>query len=432
MKSTWKKSNYNFLQKISGLNRFALLFTGVILFMAIAAPLICNKKPLYVNYKGRHLFPTLTNQLNYVISETEALSVEFTDWKSLPCEAKIFTVIPWSPGQMDYLNAGFAAPGGKNYYKDSTGKISEMPFFFRHHLGTDKLGRDVLSGLIHGSCFSLVAGLFSMLLAMLIGIFSGACAGYFGNDGVNIYRGQTWMLCMGMPLLFFYVFVADYPLTGDHQVLTTSETIIQIAFRSGMGILLIMMLLMVGKKMAVFRFFRKKKSVPVDSFIQGMAAVMNSIPRLMLILSLSAFLQPSLFTLVLIIGMTSWHEVMRLTRAEFIKLRSMDYILSARALGFSHWRILFRHALPNALSPALTLFAFGVSSAMLTESSLSFLGIGIPQDVVTWGSMLAQARENFSAWWMVLFPGLLLFLTLLSLNVLGENLRDKMDVKTFV
>jgi peptide/nickel transport system permease protein len=130
---------------------------------------------------------------------------------------------------------------------------------------------------------------------------------------------------------------------------------------------------------------------------------------------------------MVIIGLTSWTEIARFTRAEFLKIRNLEYIQAGQALGYSEARIIFRHALPNGIAPALVAIAFGIASAILIESGLSFLGIGVPADVVTWGSLVNAGRENFQAWWLVVYPGLAIFITVTIYNLLGEGLRDALD-----
>ncbi|MFT5054936.1 MAG: peptide/nickel transport system permease protein, partial [Oceanospirillaceae bacterium] len=104
-----------------------------------------------------------------------------------------------------------------------------------------------------------------------------------------------------------------------------------------------------------------------------------------------------------------------------------EYIQAGRALGFDQTRVIFKHALPNGIAPALVVIAFGVAAAILIESSLSFLGVGVPPDLVTWGSLVSSGRENMGAWWLVIFPGLAIFLTVTVYNLLGEGLRDALD-----
>ena len=133
--------------------------------------------------------------------------------------------------------------------------------------------------------------------------------------------------------------------------------------------------------------------------------------------------------LVVIIGFTSWTGMARFMRAEMMKIKEMEYIQAAKVLGFSWKRIIFKHAIPNGLAPVFTAAAFGVASAILVESGLSFLGIGVPDDVVTWGKLLSSGKEEFEASWLVIFPGLAIFFTVTAYNLLGEGLRDALDPK---
>ena len=157
--------------------------------------------------------------------------------------------------------------------------------------------------------------------------------------------------------------------------------------------------------------------------------VFISIPRLILIISFAAIARPSFMNIILIIGFTSWTEIARFIRAELLRIRNSEYVDTARAMGFSNFRIILKHALPNALAPATVAIVFGVASAILIESGLSFLGIGVPLDAVTWGTLLFAGKENFEAWWLVIFPGLAIFITVTAFNLVGDGLRDAMDVR---
>jgi peptide/nickel transport system permease protein len=128
-----------------------------------------------------------------------------------------------------------------------------------------------------------------------------------------------------------------------------------------------------------------------------------------------------------VIGITHWPTVARLTRGEFLKTKSLDYVVAARALGATDLRTIVLHILPNTLAPVFVAATFGVASAILTESTLSFLGFGVPPSTASWGSMLSNARQLWSAWWLTVFPGLAIFLTVTSYNLVGEGLRDAAD-----
>ena len=128
-----------------------------------------------------------------------------------------------------------------------------------------------------------------------------------------------------------------------------------------------------------------------------------------------------------IIGLTGWTGIARFIRAELLKVRNLEYIEAAHALGYSESRTLLKHAIPNSLSPVLISIAFGIASAILVESTLSFLGIGVPAETMTWGSMLSSARQSPSAWWLAIFPGFAIFITVTWYNLVGEGLTDALD-----
>jgi len=217
-----------------------------------------------------------------------------------------------------------------------------------HILGTDALGRDVLSRLIWGSRVSLKVGLVSVGLATAIGLFLGALAGFYGGlmDGL-IMRFCDLMLCF---------------------------------------------------------------------------------PTMFLILAVISLLEPSIWNVMVVIGLTSWMGVARLVRAEFISLKNRDFILAARVLGASDARLILRHLLPNSLAPVLVSATLGVAGAILLESGLSFLGLGVQPPTATWGVMLADGKDYLSrAWWLSFYPGLAILVTVLSYNLAGEGLRDAID-----
>jgi peptide/nickel transport system permease protein len=166
----------------------------------------------------------------------------------------------------------------------------------------------------------------------------------------------------------------------------------------------------------------------VDSFIMRFVDIMFCFPSFFLILAVIAFLEPSIWNIMVIIGLTGWMGVARLVRAEFLSLRERDFVQAARALGASDVRVIFRHILPNALSPILVSATLGVAGAILTESALSFLGIGVQPPTPSWGNMLIAGKQTLgTAWWLSAFPGLAILITVLGYNLLGEGIRDALD-----
>lgn len=163
----------------------------------------------------------------------------------------------------------------------------------------------------------------------------------------------------------------------------------------------------------------------VDTVIMRIVDVMLSIPSFFLILAVIAFLSPSIWNIMIVIGLTSWMGVTRLVRAEFLSLRNREFVLAAQALGAKDARLIFTHLLPNSLTPIIVSSILGIASAVLLESGLSFLGMGVQAPQASWGNILTDGKEYIQfAWWLSLFPGLAILLTVLGYNLLGDGLRD--------
>jgi len=166
----------------------------------------------------------------------------------------------------------------------------------------------------------------------------------------------------------------------------------------------------------------------IDEVIMRFVDLMMCFPTFFLILAVIALLEPSIWNIMIVIGLTNWMGISRLVRAEILSIKGKEYVLAAKAQGFSEARIIFRHVLPNALSPVYVVATLGIGGAILTESALSFLGIGVQPPTASWGNILTQAKDNIEvAWWLSLYPGLAIFLTVMGYNLLGEGLRDIFD-----
>ncbi|MBN2382634.1 ABC transporter permease [bacterium] len=165
----------------------------------------------------------------------------------------------------------------------------------------------------------------------------------------------------------------------------------------------------------------------IDGIISRLIEVMLCFPTFFLILAIIAFLQPSIWNIMAVIGLTSWTGIARYIRGEFMRIKNLEYAQAAKALGAKNHRIIFKHILPNALAPALVSATFGIASAILTEAGLSMLGIGVKIPTPTWGSILSLALQYLDYWWLSVFPGLAIFVTVTAYNLVGEGLRDALD-----
>lgn len=167
----------------------------------------------------------------------------------------------------------------------------------------------------------------------------------------------------------------------------------------------------------------------VDAVLMRFVDIMLTFPTFFLMLAVIAIVpKSSIYIIMLVIGITSWMDVARLVRAEFLTLRERDFVLAARVSGAGNLRLIFRHILPNALSPVFVAATFGVAGAILVESGLSFLGFGVQPPTPSWGNILTAGKDNIEvAWWLSLYPGLAILITVLSYNLVGEGLRDALD-----
>ena len=413
---------------------FSLYLLVILILIARFAPLIANNQPLYAVYKGVTMYPAFEDKKTTVeikdpqTGEIEKLQFDITDWRKLDLESVIYTPIPYSPSFLDKENNDYVSPNGKQEFTNHKGELIDSPTRFRHHLGTDGKGADLLSGLIHGTQIALKVGLISMGIASFIGIILGSFAGFFGDRDLKMRRIKYYMTIIGLFFGFFYGFGQRKYAISDGFSQSTSEGMVEfsISILIILGITYVFRLL---SKLITNKWLSTDIYVPIDSMVSRGIEILNSIPRLLLIITVTAIMERSLTIIMVIIGITGWTRIARFTRAEFLRIKSLEFVQASKSLGFSSVRTIFKHALPNALAPVFVSIAFGIASAILIESGLSFLGIGVPDDVVTWGSLLSAGRQDSSSWWLIIFPGIAIFITITIYNMIAEASRDALDPK---
>jgi peptide/nickel transport system permease protein len=392
---------------------WSLRFLFVLLFLSLTADFIANERPLYCKLDGKTHFPVLKQYaVDLGLSSWEAKFFQ-NSWHDHEYDRVIWPLIPYSASTLDKKNTNFVSP-----LEDQNVRSRR----FRHWLGTDQLGRDVAAGMIAGTRTAMLVGLISMSIASIIGIFMGALAGYFGDDRFRITRARLLLNLLAIIPAIFYGFVAR-----AYQIEEGSFTV-QMLLGWLIAIAIFALANFIAPWLNKISWFGKKLTLPIDIMIMRLIEMVSSIPALLLVLSIVAIIEKqSIFYVMAIIGFIRWTSIARFIRAELLKIRSLEYIEAAEALGYSEWRIIFRHAIPNALTPVLITIAFGIASAILLEAFLSFLGIGLPPDQITWGKLLNFARSQFSAWWLAVFPGLAIFFTVTIFNLIGEGLTDALD-----
>lgn len=301
----------------------ALIYIASLALLALLAPLIANQKPLLERTASGWSSPALEDYWTYDpdIHRPRA-----------PATYALRVPVAFSPNTI-VLGQRLRSPSRE------------------HLLGTDDLGRDVLSRMIHGARVSLTVGLLATALSLVVGLLLGALAGYYGGT--------------------------------------------------------------------------------VDWIVSRAIEIILCFPLLFLVLGIVALFKPSIYTIMIALGLTSWTSDARYVRGELLRIREIEFAQAARASGARDARIIFRHLLPNALTPVIVSSSFGVAAAILTESALSFLGLGVPLPTASWGSMLSAAKQHIEyAWWLVLFPGVAIFSTVAAFNIVGERFREALDPRS--
>jgi peptide/nickel transport system permease protein len=291
----------------------------------------------------------------------------------------------------------------------------DIPRLGVYLFGTDDLGRDIFSRMMQGAWVSLTVGFVAVGISVFIGIILGGISGYYGQNAM-----------------------------------TADQVIAALVVIAGIGLLLAkaitpgVLLLMAGVLYFVFSQWEKKRkrkpeetgwiralsirAISIDTLIMRFVDIMLCFPSFFLILTVVALLPPSIYNIMIVIGLTSWMGTTRFVRAEFLSLREQDFVTAARALGVHNWRIIFRHMVPNAIAPVLVSATIGIASAILTESALSFLGLGVPPPHATWGNILSDGKNYiFDAPWLTFIPGIAILIVVLSFNLFGEGLRDVLN-----
>ncbi len=379
---------------------FQIAFVIVLgsILIALMADVLANDKPLSCNCDGSWKWPAFRQY-----AENLGLADPTHAFDYIHCTQRWMPIIPFAASSIDPSASGYLNPL----------KAWSMPAN-RHWLGTDALGRDVFAGLIHGTRYAWIIGMLSTLLAAIPGILIGMTIGYWKNHKLMLNIRQVFLLSV----LFFIFCYELYVFT------VIARGVASWALVLGLIALTYFLGRLISRKT---NRVSKKYTIPVDDMVMRFIDYFESFPRLFLLMALLVFLaRPSMGLMILLIAFIRWPLFAQVARAETLRESTLNYVLASENIGIPWYKILTRHIWPNIKSALFITALFSMSTAILLEASLSFIGLGLKLERVTWGSILNEGRQYLPGWWLSVFPGLAIFLLLISLYwILSE--KDQSD-----
>lgn len=392
------------------LKNIPLWIKGVLilwLFTALFADQLANELPLSCKINETRHYPAFELTIAKLKGDA-SVRLKYLGLKD-QMESAVYAPIPYSPQTIDRNNTGYISPFGSQQL---------TRWKYRHWMGTDRLGRDILAGMIHGSRVAFVIGFLAVFFAFIIGVPLGAAAGYYGDKSLKLPLIAILIVSV-LLLKWIYLFYLKTLGAPIHSIALWGIPLL--------AIVIVHNLKHAGNtyKSRILNYLFRSCSIPLDLSLLRIIEIFRALPTLFILLALLAvFGRSGMMTIAAILALLMWPTFARYTRAEFLSLREKEFVSAARLFRKSDFRIIFTDILPNAKAPLIVITAFGVSAAILAESTLSFLGLGLAMDQVSWGSLLSEARKYFPAWWMAVFPGLAIFIIIYALNSLGDKMRN--------
>ena len=385
-KSTYRLEVSPVAIKSNGSYHVAICILVVIGIMAILAPVLSSSVPLYSDCDGKVLFPALSNKHERIYLQQHY---------NASCKT-LKAPLSHSPNDLD-RKALVQAPSS------------------RHFLGTDPLGRDVLSNLLYGMRTALLVVIGSLLIASLFGLFYGLISGYYGDHRLRFSLQVLISVIVSAAAMIYSLCYAWF-------LFATSNILL--------GLLLIVLAICIGICCLLWNSKRPKPRLytfPVDQLFMRFVDGFRALPALIFILSAMYVIDtPGMKYLICLIAILMWPIYARHARVETMRLRNLDRIKSAILSGKSESQIWFSSLVPFVVRPLLVAIAFGCSSVIILESTLSFIGIGIYHEHPSWGQMISAARDHLHAWWLWLFPGLMIMMLIWTFHEIGRYWEEKL------
>ncbi len=357
-------------------------------FIGLFNAFIANSKPLIAQSNDHFLFPAAKDFFQDLGFDVQGI------YQKQNYEWAIYPPIHFHAKDIDNSHTGFKSP-------------SECKKGSGHYLGTDQIGRDITAGLVRGCYTSLRIGIFGTIFCCFIGVVLGIAMAYYGNDvKKNILQIFVFILSISL-FLFYLIFpIADY-----------NALLLLFIFSSGLFLFKIL-----ESYNANTILEKLKIPIPFDRMLMSIIELRRSLPTLILVLVMfPLFSKPSVNNVIFIITIFGWTNFARHARAEALSVKSRDFVTASSLMGGSFLHLAIKHILPNIAATIAVIATLNFSANILLESTLSFLGMGLPADEVSWGSMLSEGRKNFYAWWQVVFPGMAIFVLVFCVNKMGER-----------
>lgn len=361
----------------------------ILILTGVFNSLLCNEKPLVAKTKNDHWeFPAFVDFKN-----------DMFPWhRSEYIQKQEYSYALYPPVRYSYHTLGASDLGAKRPGY-SQGKAN---IWYTNWLGTDELGRDVLAGITRGLYHSVRISILATFFSVLIGSILGMLLGYMGDHKLKLNSVQIAVRFIAFLLFLFYIVFGEY--FWALCVLLTGVFLYHQASKLRM----------------------KRYAIPIESLGVGIITLRKSIPTLILLFGLlPLFQKPGASNLIIILSLIGWTSIAWIIRIHTKEIATKDYIFSAQSLGIDNMSIIFRHIYPNLRNTILLLFIFQLGAMITVEAALSYLGVGIAPDEVSLGSMLKQSKANVQHWWLAVFPGSILTLTLLCLHLIYEYQQNK-------
>lgn len=366
--------------------KFTAYILLLLVILGLTGQFMANMRPLWCKIDQKTYWPVFESQFSKQLNIQFIEFDEQNKWQSLPASDRIMPLVPFTAAlRSPHKNLPPLTPVNG----------------IQHWLGTDENGRDVLACLITGAQTCLFTAVLVLLVSLLVGGLLGGIAGYFGNDQLTLRWSKVILGVLSILIALFFLLLSR---KGQSETGLTWLQIIGVVSIAAMSAYI---LEKIAQKLNIGS---TTTTIPVDNIIMRMAEIFESIPLLVLLLISASFIKDRTLTkIIILIGVFIWTGTARFLRSELLKVRKMDYIAAAQRLGIPAWRILLKHAMPNAIRPVLLMLTLSASGAIMIESALSFLNLGSNDiTIITWGKMLQTARNNIELWWVWLPPGVLI------------------------